>query len=179
MPSAPAGLGTVPSHPPLLQDCVPGPGTYGPGGNPYTRLEERDKRSAGTRGLMDSGTAKCVLPAAMASPAPLPGDTLVGWPCPTLSAAPVTFLHPSGQRPGTWHLPPEEQHRCGAAAGAQPQPDLLRGQEKACWWGTSFLGGVLPWDHALDGVSQGAVALPTHCEKDASVPLEFCALTSL
>ncbi|XP_065513056.1 ciliary microtubule-associated protein 2 [Caloenas nicobarica] len=49
------------------RDCVPGPGTYGPGGNPYTPVEERDKRSAGTRGLMDSGTAKCVLPAAMGS----------------------------------------------------------------------------------------------------------------
>ncbi|NXN66562.1 LEXM protein, partial [Himantopus himantopus] len=40
------------------RDCFPGPGTYGPRGNPYTRLEERDKRSASTRGLMDSRTAK-------------------------------------------------------------------------------------------------------------------------
>ncbi|OXB82112.1 UNVERIFIED_CONTAM: hypothetical protein H355_008991, partial [Colinus virginianus] len=39
-----------------LQDCFPGPGTYGPQGNPYALLEERDKRSAGTRGLMDSRT---------------------------------------------------------------------------------------------------------------------------
>ncbi|NXS70525.1 LEXM protein, partial [Pandion haliaetus] len=40
------------------RDCFPGPGTYGPQGNPYARLEERDKRSASTRGLMDSRTAK-------------------------------------------------------------------------------------------------------------------------
>uniref|UniRef100_A0A8V1A5M5 Ciliary microtubule associated protein 2 n=1 Tax=Gallus gallus TaxID=9031 RepID=A0A8V1A5M5_CHICK len=33
------------------RDCFPGPGTYGPHGNPYTLLEERDKRSASTRGL--------------------------------------------------------------------------------------------------------------------------------
>ncbi|NWH49080.1 LEXM protein, partial [Fregata magnificens] len=39
------------------RDCFPGPGTYGPQGNPYARLEERDKRSASTRGLMDSRTA--------------------------------------------------------------------------------------------------------------------------
>lgn len=64
--------------PPLPQDCFPGPGTY----DPYTRLDERDKRSASTRGLMDSRTAKCALLAAMASPAPCPGDTLVRWPWP-------------------------------------------------------------------------------------------------
>ncbi|KAM6305535.1 ciliary microtubule-associated protein 2 [Aegotheles albertisi] len=40
------------------RDCFPGPGTYG---NPYARLEERDKRSAGTRGLMDSRTARCAV----------------------------------------------------------------------------------------------------------------------
>ncbi|KAM6398225.1 ciliary microtubule-associated protein 2 [Pluvialis apricaria] len=49
------------------RDCFPGPGTYGPRGNPYTPLEERDKRSASTRGLMDSRTAKCALPAALGS----------------------------------------------------------------------------------------------------------------
>ncbi|XP_010080434.1 PREDICTED: uncharacterized protein C1orf177 homolog, partial [Pterocles gutturalis] len=42
----------------------PGPGTYGPQGNPYTPLEERDKCSASTRGLMDSGTARCTMLAA-------------------------------------------------------------------------------------------------------------------
>ncbi|NXP70199.1 LEXM protein, partial [Ramphastos sulfuratus] len=40
------------------KDCFPGPGTYGPQGNPCARLEEREKRSAGTRGLMDSRTPK-------------------------------------------------------------------------------------------------------------------------
>ncbi|XP_075616683.1 ciliary microtubule-associated protein 2 [Balearica regulorum gibbericeps] len=49
------------------RDCFPGPGTYGPRGNPYARLEERDKRSASTRGLMDSRTAKCALPADVGS----------------------------------------------------------------------------------------------------------------
>ncbi|XP_035189277.1 lymphocyte expansion molecule [Oxyura jamaicensis] len=49
------------------RDCFPGPGTYGPRGNPYTPLEERDKRSASTRGLMDSRTEKCALPSATGS----------------------------------------------------------------------------------------------------------------
>ncbi|XP_030349898.1 lymphocyte expansion molecule [Strigops habroptila] len=38
------------------RDCFPGPGTYG---NPYIPLDERDKRSASTKGMMDSRTAKC------------------------------------------------------------------------------------------------------------------------
>ncbi|XP_049663356.1 lymphocyte expansion molecule [Accipiter gentilis] len=54
------------------RDCFPGPGTYGPRGNPYARLEERDKRSASTRGLMDSRTAKCAPLAAVGS-GPGPG----------------------------------------------------------------------------------------------------------
>ncbi|XP_074893749.1 ciliary microtubule-associated protein 2 [Buteo buteo] len=54
------------------RDCFPGPGTYGPRGNPYARLEERDKRSAGTRGLMDSRTAKCA-PLAAEGSGPGPG----------------------------------------------------------------------------------------------------------
>nr|XP_009481446.1 PREDICTED: uncharacterized protein C1orf177 homolog [Pelecanus crispus] len=49
------------------RDCFPGPGTYGPGGNPYARLDERDKHSASTRGLMDSRVVKCALPAAVGS----------------------------------------------------------------------------------------------------------------
>ncbi|NWR62087.1 LEXM protein, partial [Bucorvus abyssinicus] len=40
------------------RDCFPGPGTY----DPYTRLDERDKRSASTRGLMDSRTVKSHTP---------------------------------------------------------------------------------------------------------------------
>ncbi|XP_015726288.1 lymphocyte expansion molecule isoform X1 [Coturnix japonica] len=42
------------------RDFFPGPGTYGPQGNPYTPLDERDRRSASTRALMDSRTEKCV-----------------------------------------------------------------------------------------------------------------------
>ncbi|XP_054067954.1 lymphocyte expansion molecule [Rissa tridactyla] len=49
------------------RDCFPGPGTYGPRGNPYAHLEERDKRSASRRGLMDSRTERCALPAALGS----------------------------------------------------------------------------------------------------------------
>ncbi|NXN09085.1 LEXM protein, partial [Indicator maculatus] len=63
------------------RDCFPGPGTYGPRGNPYASLEERAKRSAGTRGLMDSRTPK--------SQSPLPLS-----PC----------LQGSGLGPGTYHL---------------------------------------------------------------------------
>ncbi|XP_051481055.1 lymphocyte expansion molecule [Apus apus] len=46
------------------KDCTPGPGMYG---NPYAHLAERDKRSAGTRGLMDSRTPKCALPEVVGS----------------------------------------------------------------------------------------------------------------
>ncbi|NXX02828.1 LEXM protein, partial [Larus smithsonianus] len=67
------------------RDCFPGPGTYGPRGNPYAHLEERDKRSASRRGLMDSRTERCALPAALVSPCP--GDMLG-----------------SGLGPGTYHL---------------------------------------------------------------------------
>ncbi|NXL11229.1 LEXM protein, partial [Mesembrinibis cayennensis] len=62
------------------RDCFPGPGTYGPRGNPYAHLEERDKRSASTQGLMDSRTES-------AAPAAFP-------PC----------LQGSGLGPGTYHL---------------------------------------------------------------------------
>ncbi|NXJ49545.1 LEXM protein, partial [Spizaetus tyrannus] len=63
------------------RDCFPGPGTYGPRGNPYARLEERDGCSASTRGLMDSRTAKSQ---------PLP-------PFPP-------YLQGSGPGPGTYRL---------------------------------------------------------------------------
>ncbi|NWU47133.1 LEXM protein, partial [Dromas ardeola] len=63
------------------RDCFPGPGTYGPRGNPYTHLEERDKHSASTRGLMDSGTERSQSPNAFP-------------PC----------LQGSGLGPGTYHL---------------------------------------------------------------------------
>ncbi|XP_015281716.1 PREDICTED: uncharacterized protein C1orf177 homolog [Gekko japonicus] len=39
-----------------IRECYPGPGTYG---NPYTRLEENEKRSVTALGIMDSKTAKC------------------------------------------------------------------------------------------------------------------------
>ncbi|XP_071898288.1 ciliary microtubule-associated protein 2 [Anas platyrhynchos] len=74
------------------RDCFPGPGTYGPRGNPYTPLDERDKRSAGTRGLMDSRTEKCVLPAAMGS----------------------------GLGPGTYSLPSSIEEGLRRAAGRVP-----------------------------------------------------------
>ncbi|NXV49081.1 LEXM protein, partial [Uria aalge] len=63
------------------RDCFPSPGTYGPRGNPYAHLEERDKRSASRRGLMDSRTER------WQPPMPFP-------PC----------LQGSGLGPGTYHL---------------------------------------------------------------------------
>ncbi|NXI74143.1 LEXM protein, partial [Anseranas semipalmata] len=63
------------------RDCFPGPGTYGPRGNPYTCLEERDKRSASTQGLMDSRTEK-------------------SWP----RCLPPLCLQGSGLGPGTYSL---------------------------------------------------------------------------
>ncbi|NXK26729.1 LEXM protein, partial [Arenaria interpres] len=49
------------------RDCFPGPGTYGPQGNPYIPLQERDKRYASTQGVMHSKTMKCGLPAVLGS----------------------------------------------------------------------------------------------------------------
>ncbi|NXG89507.1 LEXM protein, partial [Stercorarius parasiticus] len=63
------------------RDCFPGPGTYGPRGNPYAHLEERDKRSTSRRGLMDSRTER--------------------WQ-PTMPFPPC--LQGSGLGPGTYHL---------------------------------------------------------------------------
>ncbi|NWW42350.1 LEXM protein, partial [Pedionomus torquatus] len=63
------------------RDCFPGPGTYGPQGNPYIPLKERDKRYASTRGVMDSRTVR--------------------------SPPPMSFpqcLQGSGLGPGTYHL---------------------------------------------------------------------------
>ncbi|NXX60018.1 LEXM protein, partial [Scopus umbretta] len=78
------------------KDCFPGPGTYGPRGNPYTRIEERDKRSASTRGLMDSRTVKSQ---------PLPPFPLC--------------LQDSGLGPGTYHLRSsiDEGLRCAGGPG--------------------------------------------------------------
>uniref|UniRef100_A0A8B9IPW4 Lymphocyte expansion molecule n=1 Tax=Anser cygnoides TaxID=8845 RepID=A0A8B9IPW4_ANSCY len=42
------------------RDCFPGPSTYGPRGNPYTPLEERDKRSASTRGTAPLPSPLCL-----------------------------------------------------------------------------------------------------------------------
>ncbi|NXX86810.1 LEXM protein, partial [Urocolius indicus] len=49
------------------RNFFPGPGTYGPQGNPYSSLEERARHSARRRGLMDSGTPRCALPVATAT----------------------------------------------------------------------------------------------------------------
>ncbi|NXQ82686.1 LEXM protein, partial [Nyctibius grandis] len=81
------------------RDCVPGPGTYSPWGNPYARLEERDRRSTSTRGLMDSGTAR-------AAPNAFP-------PC----------LQGSSVGPGTYHLRSsidELLRRAGGPGSRQP-----------------------------------------------------------
>ncbi|NXW15618.1 LEXM protein, partial [Circaetus pectoralis] len=114
------------------RDCFPGPGTYGPRGNPYARLEERDKRSASTRGLMDSGTAKCPPLAAVASPAPCPGDTLVGWPSPTAERGPCRLSPPSRaaalsrQRRGT-------ELSIGAVKGFPDELTLKENKKKGCF----------------------------------------------
>ncbi|XP_068095125.1 ciliary microtubule-associated protein 2 [Hyperolius riggenbachi] len=41
-----------------IEDCNPGPGSYGKGGNPYTVVEERASKSASYKGIMDSGSSK-------------------------------------------------------------------------------------------------------------------------
>ncbi|NXF31383.1 LEXM protein, partial [Nyctibius bracteatus] len=101
------------------RDCVPGPGTY----DPYTRLEERDRRSAGTRGLMDSKTAR--------SPDAFP-------PC----------LQGSGLGPGTYHLRSsvdEVLRRAGGrmkSAGASRTAPLFR-QRRGTELSTGTVRGFL------------------------------------
>ncbi|EMP33600.1 hypothetical protein UY3_09311, partial [Chelonia mydas] len=50
----------------FIRDCHPGPGTYGKNGNPYALIEEKERRSANSQGIMDSKTEKSVLPTAAA-----------------------------------------------------------------------------------------------------------------
>ena len=48
----------------LLQNDVPGPGTYGIGGVPHAAMEEKSKKSASTVGILDAGaSSKRNLPA--------------------------------------------------------------------------------------------------------------------
>lgn len=193
-PCPPAGLGTVPlakaahSHPTSLQDCFPGPGTYGPQGNPYTLLEERDKRSASTRGLMDSGMPQRALPAAVVSPAPCPGDMLVGWPCPPAEHSPCC-LSSHICRAAAWDLAPTT---CPAAStrgcGGRPAPapaSSSRGTGRS-----PLVVAVTPWRCVVPGphTQMGFLSKPWHCQHTAvrmescftpaSVPLGFCSLTS-
>ncbi|KAG8436867.1 hypothetical protein GDO86_007813 [Hymenochirus boettgeri] len=44
------------------QICTPGPGSYGKGGNPYAMVEERDTKSATSKGIMDSYGGSRTLP---------------------------------------------------------------------------------------------------------------------
>ncbi|XP_008501100.1 lymphocyte expansion molecule [Calypte anna] len=81
------------------RDCFPGPGTYG---NPYTHLEERDKRSVCTRGLLDCRVAKRGLP------------ELTG----------------SGLGPGTYNLRSSIDEKLREARGSWPCPPTSRGKLK-------------------------------------------------
>ena len=38
-----------------FRDTIPGPGSYGKGGDPWSQLEERYQRSPGTVGMLDNG----------------------------------------------------------------------------------------------------------------------------
>ena len=40
-----------------FRDTIPGPGSYGKGGDPWSQLEERYQRSPGTVGMLDNGGA--------------------------------------------------------------------------------------------------------------------------
>ncbi|NXU32014.1 LEXM protein, partial [Thalassarche chlororhynchos] len=93
------------------RDCFPGPGTYGPRGNPYACLEERDKRSASTRGLMDSRSAKCAL---------LPAVPLLPFP---------SCLQGSGLGPGTYHLRSSVDK--GLRRAGSPRPSRLCSGDKS------------------------------------------------
>ena len=170
MPRLPAAT------PPLPQDCFPGPGTYGPRGNPYICLEERDKQSASTRGLMDSRTAKCALPAAVASPAPCPGDTRVGWPCPTAERSPRCLSPPclqgSGLGPGTYHLQSSIDEGLRRAGGPGPCQPFSGDRSKPAGGGHHALEVSCPGTTHPDEVSQRAAALPTHCYKDRELPYD-------
>ncbi|NXG32838.1 LEXM protein, partial [Dromaius novaehollandiae] len=57
----------------VLRDCYPGPGTYSPWEDPYTRRKDLAACSATLQGIMDSRTPQRVLPTTLASATPLPG----------------------------------------------------------------------------------------------------------
>ncbi|NXD61869.1 LEXM protein, partial [Eolophus roseicapillus] len=89
------------------RDCFPGPGTYG---NPYIPLDERDKRSASTKGMMDSRTAKC--------------------PVPWLSTAFPLCLQGSGLGPGTYSLRSSIGQGLQRAGGPRPCQRVTGGRLK-------------------------------------------------
>lgn len=41
----------------ILQSETPGPGTYGQGGIPHSAIEEKQKKSASTVGILDAGSS--------------------------------------------------------------------------------------------------------------------------
>ncbi|KAM9620022.1 ciliary microtubule-associated protein 2 [Morphnus guianensis] len=172
------------------RDCFPSPGTYGPRGNPYARLEERDERSASTRGLMDSRTAKCAPLAAVASPAPCPGYMPVGWPSPTAERGPCR-LSPRTCRAAAPDLAPTacgaaSMRGCGGgrAASAPASPSQETGRSSA-------VVVITPWRCVAPGFHHrtGFLIEPWRCQPiairmescltPASVPLGYCSLTSL
>lgn len=187
------GLSPLPrlptATPPLPQYCFPSPGMYGPRGNPYARLEERDKHSASTRGLMDSRTAKCALLAAVASPAPSPEDMLVGWPHPPAEHSPCC-LSPRACRAVAWNLAPTtcgaaSTRGCGRWAALDPASSS---------WGTGrspLVVAIMPWRYVALGphTRTGFISELWHCQHiairmesclaPASVLLGFCSSTSL
>ncbi|NXY77860.1 LEXM protein, partial [Glareola pratincola] len=89
----------------VRRDCFPGPGTYGPRGNPYAHLEERDKHSPSTKGLMESRTER--------SPNAFP-----------------LCLQGSGLGPGTYHLRSSIDKGLRWAMGSGPCQPFLRDSSK-------------------------------------------------
>ena len=43
---------------PQFQDNLPGPGTYGEGGVPWSKIEEKAKKSVCTVGVMEGGIGR-------------------------------------------------------------------------------------------------------------------------
>lgn len=140
---------------------------------------------------MDSRTAKCAPLAAVASPAPRPGDTLVGWSSPTAERSPCRLSPPRTRRAAVPDLAPTacgaaSTRGCGggraASAPASPSRETSR---------SSAMVVIMPWRCVAPGSHNrpGFLIEPWRCQPvaimmescltPASVPLGYCSLTSL
>ncbi|NXA31502.1 LEXM protein, partial [Eudromia elegans] len=118
--------------PDVLRDCYPGPGTY------ELRWDPRARRSAASRGIMDSRTPQRVLPATLAS-APQPGAAAA--PALLPPSRPRSALQGSGLGPGTYSLPNSIDELLGRVVSTRGPYELFSGDSRL---GAGLEPGAVP-----------------------------------